>query len=234
MGIKSRLDVVPSIGLGSSDVSLYELVGAYCTFMNDGEAIEPLIVQRIEDRDGKEIDLFAPQRKRAISSETAFLMRYMLRGGLQESGGTSQNLWSFDLFKNRNEMGGKTGTTSNNSDGWFVGVSDKLVVGAWVGGDDRSIHFRSTDMGEGAKTALPMVGSFLERVYEDPKFKNLQGPFPKPTSPITKNYLNCGYDPEEESEEESDSTATEVGDSSFVIPTAPPDMNTPADTTRTQ
>lgn len=236
MGIKSKLDAVPSIGLGSSDVSLYELVGAYCTFINDGETIEPLIVQRIEDRDGNPIETFTTKTKRAISEETAFLMRYMLQGGLQESGGTSQNLWSFDLFKNRNEMGAKTGTTSNNSDGWFVGLSNNLVVGAWVGGDDRSIHFRSTDLGEGAKTAMPLVGRFLEKVYADPKFKGLQGPFPKPAIPINKEYLNCGYSgDEEESTEESDSTSLDqVGDSTFV-PTAPaPDQIPPPDTTGTQ
>ncbi|AQG78399.1 transglycosylase [Spirosoma montaniterrae] len=237
MGIKSRLEAVPSIGLGSSDVSLYELVGAYCTFMNDGEAIEPMIVQRIEDRDGNVIETFATKKKRAISPETAFLMRFMLQGGLQEPGGTSQNLWSFNLFKNGNEMGGKTGTTSNNSDGWFVGVSDKLVVGAWVGGDDRSIHFRSTDLGEGAKTALPLVGRFLEKVYADSKFKNLQGPFPKPSVEITKEYQNCGYSYDEEAASESDSTGVDevVGDSTFV-PTAPaPDVvPPPADTTVNQ
>ncbi|WP_338871436.1 transglycosylase domain-containing protein [Spirosoma sp. SC4-14] len=233
MGIKSRLYAVPSIGLGSSDVSLYELVGAYCTFINDGEAIEPMIVQRIEDRDGNVIETFTSKTKRAISPESAFLMRYMLQGGLQESGGTSQNLWSFDLFKNHNEMGGKTGTTSNNSDGWFVGVSNKLVVGAWVGGDDRSIHFRSTDLGEGAKTALPLVGRFLEKVYADPKFKNLQGPFPKPTVPITKNYLNCGPSDDEQNVEESDSTAAEAVEDSTFMPLAPiPAPPLPPDTTR--
>ena len=159
-------------------------------------------------------------------------MRYMLQGGLQESGGTSQNLWSFELFKNHNEMGGKTGTTSNNSDGWFVGVSNNLVVGAWVGGDDRSIHFRSTDLGEGAKTALPLVGRFLERVYADPKFKSLQGPFPKMEG-ITKNYLNCGYSGDDEDNNESDSTDTAggIGDSTF-IPAAPdPEPITLPDTT---
>ena len=232
MGIKSRLDPVPSIGLGSSDVSLYELVAAYCTFVNDGETTEPLIVQRIEDRDGNTIETFTSQHKRAISSETAFLMRYMLQGGLQESGGTSQNLWSFDLFKNHNEMGAKTGTTSNNSDGWFVGVSNNLVVGAWVGGDDRSIHFRSTDLGEGAKTAMPLVGRFLERVYKDPKFKSLQGPFPKAEG-ITKEYMNCGYsgDDEESSDESnSDDTPGDVSDSTF-LPTPGPDVTMPTDTT---
>ncbi|MBD2701835.1 transglycosylase domain-containing protein [Spirosoma sp. BT702] len=223
MGIKSRLQAVPSIGLGSSDVSLYELVGAYCTFANDGETTDPLIVQRIEDRDGNVIETFTSPHKRAISPETAFLMRYMLQGGLQESGGTSQNLWSYNLFRNRNEIGAKTGTTSNNSDGWFVAVSNQLVVGAWVGGDDRSIHFRSTDLGEGAKTALPLVGRFLEKVYTDPKFKSLQQPFPKGVG-ITKNYLDCGYDDEEESTEESDSTDTgEMIDSTFFQPVPIPD-----------
>lgn len=232
MGIKSRLQAVPSIGLGSSDVSLYELVGAYCTFVNDGESTEPMIVQRIEDRDGNVLETFSSQHKRAISPETAFLMRYMLQGGLQESGGTSQNLWSFDLFKNHNEIGAKTGTTSNNSDGWFVAVSEQLVVGAWVGGDDRSIHFRSTDLGEGAKTALPLVGRFLEKVYADPKFRSLQGPFTKPAFPITKNYLNCGPSDDEETTEEADSTSMlELGDSTFS-PTVPaPDPTAPPDTT---
>ncbi len=243
MGIKSKLEAVPSIGLGSSDVSLYELVDAYCTFVNEGKSIEPLIVQRIEDREGNVIQTFEPEQKQAISPESAFLMRYMLQGGLQESGGTSQGLWSYSLWKNGHEMGGKTGTTSNNSDGWFVGVSQKLVVGAWVGGDDRSIHFRSTDMGEGAKTALPIVGKFLEKVYADAKFAQLQGPFEKPTATITKDYQNCsyGYDDEEEQTTESDSTEVdaEVVDSTFVptpslpstLPTVPP---RPPDTIRGQ
>ncbi|WP_420151355.1 penicillin-binding protein 1A [Spirosoma sp.] len=231
MGIKSRLDAVPSIGLGSSDVSLYELVSAYCTFVNDGETTEPIIVQRIEDRDGNVIETFTSQHKRAISSETAFLMRYMLQGGLQESGGTSQNLWSYNLFKNRNELGAKTGTTSNNSDGWFVCISNNLVVGAWVGGDDRSIHFRSTDLGEGAKTALPLVGSFLEKVYADQKFKSLQGPLPKIDS-VSKEYQNCGYSDDEEETSESDSTETsgEALDSTFVLPPPPPEQTTLPDT----
>ncbi|MBD2752674.1 penicillin-binding protein 1A [Spirosoma validum] len=232
MGIKSRLEAVPSIGLGSSDVSLYELVSAYCTFVNDGESTDPVIVQRIEDRDGNVIETFTSQHKRAISPESAFLMRYMLQGGLQESGGTSQNLWSYNLFKNRNELGAKTGTTSNNSDGWFVCISNNLVVGAWVGGDDRSIHFRSTDLGEGAKTALPLVGSFLEKVYADPKFKTLQGPFPKLDS-VSKDYQNCGYSDDEETSSESDSTDTDgpASDSTF-IPTAPePDPTVLPDTT---
>ena len=206
LGIQSRLDAVASIGLGSSDVSLYELVNSYCTFANEGQHIDPMIIARIEDRNGNQIEAFTAKTRPAISAESAYLMLFMLQGGLQESGGTSQNLWSFNLFKNNHQMGAKTGTTSNNSDGWFVGVSDQLVVGAWVGGDDRSIHFRSTDMGEGAKTALPIVGLFLERVYADRTFKDLQGPFPKPSVPITKEYLNCAYQYEAEEYTEPDST----------------------------
>ncbi len=234
LGINSPLAAVPSIGLGSSDVSLYEMVAAYCTFANEGTYTEPILIKHIDDRDGNEIESFEPKRRPAIRPESAFLMIHMLRGGLEESGGTSQNLWSYDLFKNRNEMGGKTGTTSNNSDGWFIGVSNQLVVGAWVGGDDRSIHFRSTDLGEGAKTALPLVGRFLEKVYADPKFKSMQGPFPKPTVPIEKEYLNCGYS-DDEPAEESDSTAIEgIPTDSIFMPTAPPAVVEPIDTTRAQ
>ncbi|GAB3336782.1 transglycosylase domain-containing protein [Larkinella ripae] len=232
IGIKSPLAAVPSIGLGSSDVSLYEMVGAYCTFANNGVHTEPIIVTRIEDRDGKVIEEFVPEKKQAIREESAFLMLQMLKGGLEESGGTSQNLWSYDLFKNRNQVGGKTGTTSNNSDGWFMGVTRDLVVGAWVGGDDRSIHFRSTDMGEGAKTALPLVGRFLEKVYRDKSLKLYQGPFDKPKVKITKDYLGCpGGDPEADDMESDSSDFDLPTDSLFIQPTAPDPVD-PPDTTQ--
>ncbi len=232
LGIHSPLQAVPSIGLGSSDVSLYEMVAAYCTFANEGTYTEPILIKHIDDRNGNVVESFEPKTRPAIRPESAFLMIHMLRGGLEESGGTSQNLWSYDLFKNRNEMGGKTGTTSNNSDGWFIGVSNQLVVGAWVGGDDRSIHFRTTDMGEGAKTALPLVGTFLQKVYADPKFRSMQGPFPRPTVPIEKEYLNCGSSGDEPIEE-TDSTSIEgIPVDSAFIPTAPPIVE-PTDTTRT-
>lgn len=237
MGIQSRLAVVPSIGLGSSDVSLYEMVAAYCTFANNGVYTEPLLVTRIEDRNGKVIQEFTPERRQAIREESAFLMLHMLKGGLEERGGTSQNLWSYDLFKNRNEVGGKTGTTSNNSDGWFIGVTRDLVVGAWVGGDDRSIHFRSTDLGEGAKTALPLVGRFMEKIYDDKALGVYQGPFSKPTIKITKEYLNCPgtYDDDyDDSEAESDTSDINfVPDDSTFAPIAPPPAAEPADTTGT-
>ena len=185
LGIKSDLDTVPSVGLGSSDVSVYELTGAYSAFMNRGVWTEPAFLTRIVDRNGKQIKQFNPVRKRAVSEETAWLMQYMLKGGLEEPGATSGALFSFNLFRG-NELGGKTGTSSNHSDGWFVGVTKDLVAGMWVGGDDRSIHFRTSSTGEGAKTALPIFGKFMEKVYADKKLGITMGYFPKPTITISK------------------------------------------------
>jgi penicillin-binding protein 1A len=144
---------------------------------------------KIVDRNGKVIHTFNPTRKRAISEETAWLMTYMLAGGLEEPGGTSQALFSFNLFKG-NQLGGKTGTSSNHSDGWFVGVSKDLVAGMWVGGEERSIHFKNSATGEGAKTALPIFGRFMEKVYADKSLGITMGYLPKPTIKIEKPY-NC-------------------------------------------
>jgi penicillin-binding protein 1A len=189
LGIKSRLDTVPSVGLGSSDVSVYELVSAYCTFLNHGVYTDPSFITKIVDRNGKVLHVFNPETHRAISEETAYLMTYMLKGGLEEPGGTSQALFSFNLFKG-NEFGGKTGTSSHHSDGWFVGLSKDLVAGMWVGGEDRCIHFKTSALGEGSRTALPIYGRFMEKVYADKSLGITMGYFPKPTIPITKP-CNC-------------------------------------------
>lgn len=206
LGIKSKLDAVPSIGLGTSDVSLYEMVGAYSTFVNQGRYTTPTLVMRIEDRAGNVLHEFIPDSHEAIRPESAFLMIHMLKGGVEEPGGTSRGLWGFDVFRNRNEIGGKTGTTSNNSDGWYISITRDLVTGAWVGGEDRSIHFRTTQLGEGAKTALPIVGRFLEKTYKDKTTGIEPGPFPTPSFKVTKDYKSCLY--EEEPEEMTDSTTT--------------------------
>ncbi len=192
LGIKSALQALPSIGLGPFDVSLMEMVGAYCTFPNNGRHTEPMLVTRIEDANGTVLEEFTPKSRQVISEESAFLMIHMLKGGMEEPGGTSQNLWTFgSLFQKGFEVGGKTGTTSNNSDGWFMGVTKDLVVGSWVGGDDRSIHFKRMNDGEGSKTALPLVGKFLEMVYNDTNLGYQRGPFPKPTITIVKPYKSC-------------------------------------------
>jgi penicillin-binding protein 1A len=115
-------------------------------------------------------------------------MVHMLKGGMEEPGGTSQALWEYELWKNGNQIGGKTGTTSNYSDGWYMGITKDLVSGVWVGGEDRSIHFRNSATGEGSKTALPIYGLFMEKLYRDQDLGYKMGPFPKPTVKIRKNY----------------------------------------------
>ncbi|WP_237144328.1 penicillin-binding protein 1A [Pontibacter pamirensis] len=189
LGITSPLQEVPSIGLGPSDVSIFDMVGAYSTFPNQGFHTEPMFITRIEDRNGNLIHQFVPKQKKVLSEETAFLMMHMLKGGIEEPGGTSQALWEYDLW-NGNEIGGKTGTTSNHSDGWFMGVTKDLVTGVWVGGEDRSIHFRTSQLGEGSKTALPVFGLYMERIYKDKDLGYTKGRFPGPTVEVSKKY-NC-------------------------------------------
>jgi penicillin-binding protein 1A len=191
VGITSPLLAVPSIGLGSGgDVSVYEMVDAYSTFVNTGFRSEPRIVTRIEDRNGNVIKQFDPKQQRAIPAETAWLMLYMLRGGMDEPGGTSQALWEYDLWHKDNQIGGKTGTTSNYSDGWYMGVTKDLVTGVWVGGEDRSIHFQGSQQGEGGRMALPVFGKYMEKIYQDKRLGYDYGAFPKPSRKITKKY-NC-------------------------------------------
>jgi penicillin-binding protein 1A len=190
MGVTSKLNNVPSVAIGSSDISLYELVNAYCPTINGGYRVEPMIVVRIEDKNGNITKEFKPQKTRVISEETAFLMVQMLRGGLSEPHATTQALFAYDLFRSKIEFGGKTGTSQNYSDGWFVGVSPKIIGGAWVGGEYRSVHFRSNTQGEGCHTALPIFGRFMEKVLKDKKYDYLKVPFQKPKIKISK-YYSC-------------------------------------------
>jgi penicillin-binding protein 1A len=165
-GITSTLNETPSLCLGASEVSVYEQVAAYCTFMNEGERIDPILILRIEDKNGNELKRFETTSKKVISSETAYQMTHMLKGAIQEPGGTAQGLNKYNCAKG-NDIGAKTGTTSNYSDGWFMGVTQNLVAGVWVGGDDRSIHYRSLALGQGAKMAMPAYGKFMDMVYAD-------------------------------------------------------------------
>lgn len=189
-GIDSKLKSVPSVSLGSNDVSVYEMVKAYATFLNKGKKVEPILVDKITDQDGNLIEEFKPTMKQVISKEMAWLMLYMFRGGMEEPGGTSQALWEWDLWKKNNQIGGKTGTSSDYVDGWYMGITKDLVTGVWVGADDRSVHFKTSETGEGSRTALPIFGKFMEKVYKDPSTGITEGPFPKPEVPITRTY-NC-------------------------------------------
>ncbi len=189
-GITSPLATVPSVSLGSNDVSVFEMVNAYATFMNEGKKVEPILVSRIVDYDGKTVAMFKTTETRAISEEIAWLMGYMLRGTMEEPEGTSQGLWEWDLWHEKNQIGGKTGTSSDYVDGWYMGVTKDLVTGVWIGCDERSIHFRNSQTGEGSRTALPVFGRFMEKIYHDDTLGYEYGPFPEPTVEITRKY-NC-------------------------------------------
>jgi len=188
LGVKSELADVPAICLGSSDVTLEEMINAYCTFVNGGALVEPILVTRIEDREGKVIYEATPQKKQVLNPETAFLMSVLLRAGLTEPGGTTQGLFEYDLFRFGAEFGGKTGTSSDYTDGWFVGVTPGLVGGCWVGNDDRSIHFKTSHIGEGLRTAQPVYGRFMAKVLKDENLKIYRQKFPKPDIKISKSY----------------------------------------------
>jgi len=195
MGIKSPLDDAPSLALGSSDVNLLELANAYSTVANGGKAHdEAIFVTKILNRDGEEIYVAPTETKQAISVKSSYLMQQMLLGGLREAGGTSQSLWGYVGKFNDTEFGGKTGTSNNHSDAWFMGVSPNLVVGAWVGGEYRCIHFRTGALGQGSRTALPICGYFLQSVFGDPAFKQYHGKFQMPAdADIDKTMFECSY-----------------------------------------
>lgn len=172
MGIKGPLDPVPAIGLGSSDVSIYEMVGAYSTFLNKGVWTNPFFITHIEDKHGNILQTFIPQRHEAIHEDTADLMTYMLQGSLDEG---ALNGVSIELREN-NDIAGKSGTTSNHSDGWFIGLTQNLCTGVWVGGEDRCIHFRDLHLGRGNTTARPIWEQFILKLYNDPYVAHNKGP----------------------------------------------------------
>ena len=187
LGIESRLDAVPSLCLGAGgDVSIYEMIGAYSTFVNKGTYIKPFFISRIEDKNGNVIRQFVPDEQEAINEETAYLMLHMLKGTVEL--GTGRAL-DYEL-KVDNELGAKTGTTQNASDGWFIGVSKDLVSGAWVGGDDRSIRFRYWAMGQGGRTAMPIWERYMMKVYADETLGYEKGYFEKPTKPL-RTVIDC-------------------------------------------
>lgn len=192
MGIESPLDETPSLALGSSDINLLELANAYSTVANDGKYVKRVLVTRIVDRNGKEVYKAPLNEEQVIPYKSAFLMQQMLMGGTREPGGTSMSLNGYVGNFRDIDWGGKTGTSNNHSDAWFMGVSPKLVVGAWVGGEYRCIHFRTGALGQGSRTALPICGYFLQSVLGDPAFAKYRTKFGKPKDDdITSAMYNC-------------------------------------------
>jgi len=208
MGIKSPLDNAPSLALGSSDVNLLEMADAYSTVADNGRHHGPILVTKVLDRKGRVVYEAPSVDEQAIPYRSAFLMQQMLMGGMREPGGTSQSLWGYVGDFRDSEFGGKTGTSNNHSDAWFMCVSPKLVCGAWVGGEYRSIHFRTGALGQGSRTALPICGYFLQAVFKDPAFHQYHGKFDKPNeSDISSSMYTCDsyYEPSREDTLELDS-----------------------------
>ncbi len=190
MGIVSELPDVPSIALGSASVSLLEMTTAYTSFATGGERVKPVFIKAIIDQDGQTITAMNPEepRKQVLSKRAASITANMLRTVVTE--GTASRLrWKYGVYNM--DVGGKTGTTQSNADGWFMAVSPQLVVGSWVGADDPRIRFRSTELGQGASTALPITGYFLNQVVNDKSFKTIaQATFP-PLEDGWKEALDC-------------------------------------------
>jgi penicillin-binding protein 1A len=205
LGITADIPEVPSICLGTADISVFEMVAANSTFANKGTYIQPTFITRIEDKNGKVLEEFIPEIHEVFSEEKAYAMIQLMRGVVE--GGTGSRLRSrYKLF---NQIAGKTGTTQRNADGWFMGLTPDLVAGAWVGGEDRSIHFNSMVEGQGATMALPIWGKFFTKVYEDKKLNVTKGDFPRPKNVDPNLDMDC-------SNFDSDVLPTnEVGDNPF-------------------
>jgi penicillin-binding protein 1A len=220
-GIDSKLESVPSVSLGSNDVTVYEMVKAYGTFLNEGNKVEPILVEKITDQNDNVIEEFAPKFKRALSEEIAWLMLYMFRGSIEEPRGTSQALWEWnDLFKKNNQIGGKTGTSSDYVDAWYMGITKDLVTGVWVGCDERTAHFKNGEQGEGSRTALPIFAKFMVKVYDDPNSGYTYGQFAKPKTEITRTY-NCPTPRQQVDTVSTDSTIVDSLD--MDVPTIEPE-----------
>ncbi len=194
LGLTGDIQEVPSIALGTSDINVYEMVGAYGAFANQGVYVKPVIVTRIEDRNGSVLYEYVPETRDVLSKDVAYAMLDVLQGVTQGGSGTRlRGSYAKDqtFFKEvitgypyefTNPIAGKTGTTQNQSDGWFMGMVPNLVTGVWVGGDDRSVHFRSITYGQGASMALPIWGLYMKKNYTNEELGVSKGSFEIPES----------------------------------------------------
>ena len=192
LGVTSQIPEVPSICLGTADISVFEMVAANSTFANKGTYIQPTFISRIEDKNGKVLEEFIPNSNEVFSEEKAYTMIQLMRGVVQE--GTGSRLRGAK-YKLNNQIAGKTGTTQHNADGWFIGLTPELAAGCWVGGEDRSIHFNSITEGQGASMALPIWGKFFVKVYADKTIKLSKADFTKPKNLDPNLEMDCSkYD----------------------------------------
>lgn len=194
MGIKSDIPAVPSICLGVCDLSLYEMVGAMSTFANKGVYIQPIFITKIEDKNGNVIQTFKAEQHEAMDEVTAYKMIELMKGVVYEGTGVRLR-YKYGL---RNPIAGKTGTTQNQSDGWFMGITPDLTTGIWTGAEDRSVHFKTITLGQGSNMALPVWALYMKKVYSDPTLHISQGDFQKPLSNVDLEF-DCDKYEEEQS-----------------------------------
>jgi penicillin-binding protein 1A len=183
MGITGKMDAGPAIALGTADVSLFEMVAAYSAFVNSGLYTSPFYILRIEDQHGNILHSFSPNQRLALDEKTSNTLVHMLKGGVDEQGGTSRGL-SPEVLSD-NEVGGKTGTTNDASDGWYIGITHNLVTGVWIGGEEPSIHLPSS-LASGSRSALPVWNNFMKKVYAHREIGISKGPFKKDDPDISR------------------------------------------------
>jgi penicillin-binding protein 1A len=197
-GIETEIPEVPAIALGSVDLSLFEMVGAYATFANKGLRIEPMMILKIEDKNGTVLEQFIPNSKEVLSEESAYVVLNLLEGVTQGGSGVRlrskwgnypDNVVTGYPYGFENPIAGKTGTTQNQSDGWFMGIVPNLVTGVWVGGEDRATHFAGITYGQGATMALPIWALYYQKMYADKDLSISKEPFEKPEN-LTIN-IDC-------------------------------------------
>lgn len=194
MGVTSDIPAVPSICLGVCDLSLYEMVGAMSTFANKGVYVKPIFITKIEDKNGNVIETFKAEQHEAMDEVTAYKMIELMKGVVYEGTGVRLR-YKYGL---RNPIAGKTGTTQNQSDGWFMGITPDLTTGIWTGAEDRSVHFKTITLGQGSNMALPIWALYMKKVYSDPTLHISQGDFQKPLSNVDLEF-DCDKYEEEQS-----------------------------------
>ena len=215
LGVSSKIPNVPAIALGTPDLSVYEMVGAYGAFANKGIYVEPVMVTKIEDKNGTIVYQSQPKTKDVISEESSYVTLKLLEGVTKFGSGARlrhniaedernyvyNNVVTGYPYEFKNDIAGKTGTTQNQSDGWFIGMVPNLVTGVWVGGEDRSIHFKEIAYGQGATMSLPIWGLFMNKCYADEELNVSKDPFPEPE--VLNIELDCSkvITPEIENEE---------------------------------
>ena len=207
LGVESNIPAVPSIALGTADLSVYEMVAAYATFANKGVYTKPVMVTHIEDKNGTVLYQFTPESRDAISEETAYVTVKLMEGVTEGGSGVRLRTKGADSYRAdyreivtgypyefKNPIAGKTGTTQNQSDGWFMGMVPNLVTGVWVGADDRAVHFPSITYGQGAAMALPIWAMYMRSCYENEDLEVSKDNFERPQELTIE--VNCtNYNP---------------------------------------